>query len=867
MKRKYLIVLMFLSCALGVIAQNNKISGVVKDATGAPLVGANVYEKGTTRGVSVDTDGKFEITYSSANSVIVVSYLGYQSKEFKVAEILKSGPEGKGIDGQLDVELLEGTNLSTIEVVGSRANGRSIIESAVPIDVIDIQQITARTGQLDLNQLLQFVAPSFNSNRQTGSDGADHVDPASLRGLGPDQTLVLINGKRRHQSALVNLFGTRGRGNTGTDLNAIPVAAIERVEILRDGAAAQYGSDAIAGVINIVLKSTTNEISINANAGTYEAKYRFDNKRFDGLNTNINANYGFKIGKDGFVNLTGDYNYRDHTNRANTNPGDLARREFGDPKIQNASLFLNAQLPLNEKTQLYAFGGSNYRKGDAYAWTRFFDDDRNVPSIYPNGFDPNISTIITDNAITGGVKRLFGKWDMDLYNTYGVNNFHYYVNNSLNVSLGASSPTSFDAGGFGLSQNNTGIKFNRYFKKVFSGLNLAMGSEYRIESYNIFKGEEKSYANYDATLASGSQGFPGFSPTDVIKKSRSNFGAFVDAEVDVTNRFMVSGAVRFERYSDFGGTLNGKLAARFKITNNISVRASASTGFRAPSLAQINFNSTFTNFIAGQPVDVLLARNNSAVTQALGIPPLKQETSQNFSLGFTAAPIHDLSITADVYVVNVKDRIVLTGQFADDDPQIGTLLQNLNVGKAQFFTNALSTYTRGLDVVVAYSPRVGNGRLSASVAANFNDLRLGSVVTSGLLAGKEDTYFDLREQYFVKASAPPSKINATVDYAIGKFNFLIRVVHFGKVTLANWNYDTNALDVYKDKFTTDVSFKYTILPNFSATIGCQNLFNEYPSKSAPSLTESGGAWDPVQMGFNGRYFFARLNYKIQTKKS
>ncbi len=849
-------VLFFLLLSFSAFAQRITVTGKVTSSTGEVLTGATVLEKGTSNGTTTDATGQYRLSVSAANAVLVASFVGYDKVELSLNGLTT-----------LDFSLQEGNLLNQVEVVGSRSLNRSPTDTPAPVDIIDLQKVISRTGQLDVNQLLQYAAPSFNSNRQTGSDGADHVDPASLRGLGPDQTLVLINGKRRHQSSLVNLFGTRGRGNTGTDLNAIPASAIERIEILRDGAAAQYGSDAIAGVINIVLKTTTDVLEVNANAGTYQAKYRFDDRKFDGLNYNLNANYGFKIKKDGFLNLTADYNFRDHTNRANTTPGDLARRQYGDPKAQNSALYLNARLPLSERTQLYAFGGLNYRKGDAYAWTRFADDDRNVPAIYPDGFDPIISSKINDRSITAGVRHLIGKAEFDLYNTFGSNRFHYFVNNSLNTSLGAASPTSFDAGGFQLNQNVTGLKFSRFYKETLQGFNLAAGAEYRVENYQIFAGEEASYRSYETGVAPGSQGFPGFQPGDVINKGRSNLGVYVDMEADITKAFLFGVAARYEHYSDFGGTLNGKLSARYKVTDFLTLRATASTGFRAPSLPQMYFNSTITNFVNGQPVEVLIARNESQVTQTLGIPKLKQETSQNLSAGITLNPTNSLSLTVDGYLVKIKDRIVLTGQFGDDDDAIGQDLKALNVGQAQFFTNAISTTTKGLDVILTHRTGLGNGSLTSSLAANFNKLTIDGVNTTERLAGKEDIYFNLRERYFAIAAAPPSKINLSFDYTLRKFNVMLRFVRFGEIKLANWDYaedvpDAEKFDIYKPKVTTDLTFGYRFTPKVGLAIGGTNIFNAYPTMHIPSLTESGGAWDPVQMGSNGAFWFTRLNLKF-----
>lgn len=855
--------LLLLSCFLPFWALAQGVRGKIKEAnTGEGLPGVTVSVMGQSIGTTTTGDGTFILRLGAGSYTLRITSVGFESVERQVTVT-------SGDFTTLDVALKPNqTSLQEVVVVGSRNLNRSVVDSPSPIDVIDIRQVTTRTGQLDLNQLLQFVAPSFNSNRQTGSDGADHVDPATLRGLGPDQTLVLVNGKRRHQSSLVNLFGTRGRGNTGTDLNAIPAAAIERIEILRDGAAAQYGSDAIAGVINIVLKSNVKELTSNVNYGAYQASYRNDKQAFDGGNANINANYGWRIGSNGFVNITGDYNYRAHTQRANI-PGDIARRQYGDPQVQNASLYANSQIPLSPKTSLYAFGGLNVRKGEAYAWTRYADSPRNIPSIYPNGFDPIITSNITDGSFAAGIRSDWKGWNVDFGNVFGSNRFQYGVKNTLNTSLGTRSPLQFDAGGFQLQQNVTGLHFTRYFRNTLKGLNIAFGSEFRIENYQIFAGEEASYKNYNQAKPGGSQGFPGFQPSDAINKGRTNLGVYVDTEADLTSAFMVGAAARFENYSDFGSTLNGKLTARLKLSNNWTLRGTLNSGFRAPSLAQIYFNSTFTNFVNGTPVEVLLARNGSAVTQKLGIPSLKQETSTNVSAGITGRLASNLTLTVDGYYVKIRDRVVLTGAFTADDPDIGTDLAALRVGQAQFFTNAISTTTRGVDVILAHTATLGKGRLSSTLAANVNKLTVDAVNTSARLKGKEDIYFDERERHFVQASAPPSKINLTFDYSLSRWNLLLRFVRFDKIKLANYGVydpamvkDGSAFDMYDPRVTTDFTVGYRFTKQVGLNIGATNIFNVYPNLHDPQLTESGGAWDPVQMGSNGAFWFAKLNMKF-----
>ncbi|MCX6274260.1 MAG: TonB-dependent receptor [Bacteroidetes bacterium] len=876
--------LCLLSFCVSAFAQN-KLSGKVSDESGEALIGVSVFEKGTTNGIATDANGKYSIKYGSPSSIIVFSYVGYIPQEIKA--------ESKS---ELNITLKQGLELKGAEIVGSRRLNRTATETAVPVDIIDVARITNVAGQVDINQLLQYAAPSFNSNKQSGADGADHIDPATLRGLGPDQTLVLINGKRRHQSSLINIFGSRGRGNTGTDLNSIPASAIDHIEILRDGASAQYGSDAIAGVINIVLKSNVNEFTgdFMTGAHTAEPPSEFHTLKpandYDGEVVQAGANYGASLG-DGYANFTLDYQKQKRTNRP-SDPAlfDIYRNQFGDAASENFSLYFNSSVPVSEKAEAYAFGGYNYRFTDAFAWSRSADEDRNIPSIYPNGFDPHIQSVITDKSISAGVKSELNGWNMDVNNTFGSNRFHFYVDGSLNASMLDKSPTHFDAGGFQLMQNSTSVNFSKLYGSLLKGLNLAMGLEHRIENYQIFAGDEPSYKNYggyyvfntydslgnvngqDSTLRpAGSQGFPGFQPGNVINESRTNIGAYLDAELDITKAFLVSGAIRFEHYSDFGNTTNGKIAARYKIAKWLSVRGSYSTGFRAPSLAQLYYNTTFTDFVAGVAIDKIIASNNSPITRTLGIPKLKEENSTNISGGITFNA-KAFSLTIDAYSIAIKDRIVLTGAFYDDDNVIGPDLQKLNVGAAQFFTNAVNTTTTGVDAILTYTATFANKHiLKLSLAGNFNKMTIDKIYTNAKLKDKEDVYFGIREQYFLMASAPKSKINFTIDYSVGNFFASAKAVQFGKVELINWNdngdkiVDTqvgsNELDTYAAKMTYDLSLGYRFR-NISLTLGVANLTNEYPDEHDPALTESGGNWDAVQMGFSGRFSFLRVGFKF-----
>ena len=797
----------------------------------------------------------------------------------------------------------EAKELKEVLVVGSRNTKRTVVNSAVPIDVINIKDVTTQSGKLEINELLQYVAPSFNANKQSGSDGADHVDPASLRGMGPDQTLVLINGKRRHQSSLINLFGTKGRGNTGTDLNSIPASAIKRIEILRDGAAAQYGSDAIAGVINIVLNDNINQLTgavtygaYNTNAqgdfdpGTANTKNNFldensfgntlgQKRNFDGQSIKVAANYGVAVGKKGGIaNFTAEYLNKEKTLR----PGFDFRKGFGEAAIQGLNLFGNLVVPISDKTEFYAFGGRNFRDTDAYAFTRN-GGERVVESIYPGGFTPRITSEIVDNSIAAGMRTKYASgWKMDLSNTFGKNLFHYYIKGTINASLVGNSPTEFDAGGHSLSQNTTNLDFSKNYDSVLNGMNLAFGAEFRTEQFSIFAGEEGSYATYDTSgrpitnpatqtapidpisgelRPGGSQGFPGYSPANEVKKNRNNVSLYTDAEFDVTKKLLVSTAIRFENYSDFGSTLNGKLAARLKATDNINFRGSLSTGFRAPSLAQVYYNLRFTNFNAGGATEVILSPNNSPVTQAFGINKLNEEKAVNGSLGVTAS-FGAFTATVDGYFINVKDRIVLTGYF-------DASALNLGVSAAQFFTNGVDTKTAGVDVVLAWKKKFGDSNFAATLVGNINHMKIGDVKNGTL---DKETFFGEREKAFLLASAPANKFGLNLNYDKKWFNAGLAFTRFSKVELLDYqmyedvadygsfaNQIKAATDTYSAKIVTDLTLGFKLNKSSKLSIGANNLFNIYPDQQ-DDWVEAGGYWDAVQMGFSGAYYYARLGF-------
>ncbi|NNC70497.1 MAG: TonB-dependent receptor, partial [Flavobacteriaceae bacterium] len=806
---------------------------------------------------------------------------------------------------------------------------------------------------------------SFTSNTQTISDGTDHIDPASLRGLGPDQVLVLINGKRRHKTSLVNVNGTFGRGSVGTDMNAIPAHAIDRIEILRDGAAAQYGSDAIAGVINVVLKKST-ELNVVVHSGANFTKVKdeiagLEDDFTDGERAGIALNYGLPIGDEGgFINFTGSFDFRGRTNRMlewegsifnqynsiervaaasgyNTSllldddlddifqfagqagislDGDETREELqdiliadatsselaarglqrsdfnmnvGQSELRNAQFFANLSIPLGESTEIYSFAGLGYRNGSATGFYRLPNQNRTYTPAYPNGFLPEINTNIIDKSVAVGIKGKLGDWDVDFSNTYGRNSFTFNILNSSNASLQNSTPFEANAGGFAYAENTINFDVSRFFDDIMSGLNIAFGAEYRIENYEIEAGNEDSYAQYNTlgnvhdptdpfsivpsdffgrSRPGGIQVFPGFRPENELNEFRNSIAAYFDAEADVTESFLLTGAVRYENYSDFGGTLNGKVATRIKASENFNIRAALQTGFRAPSLHQIHFNSTSTLFVDGIPFEVGVFPNTSRIARILGIEQLKEETSVGGSIGFTAnIPDANLKVTIDGYMVNIDDRVIETGQFTDNnDPELETLFAQANAERVGFFANAVDTKTKGIDVVINHNGNINeNLSITNTLAFTFSDTEIENINVPNAIAsaGLTDTFFDQTSRIYIESAVPRVKGNLSHNLKVGdKWNVFLRNAFFGEVTEATNNEPVD----YAGKVVTDLSFGYKFGENTKLTIGANNLLDVY-SDQTPSAFRSSGRFiysrRSQQFGTNGRHLFARLAFSIK----
>ncbi len=934
------------------------IKGKVVDSSGEGLAFINIVEKGTTNGTTTGENGEFSLDVAKLPTVIVVSSLGFKTVN-------------QTVENTSYVTItLEDENVALDEVVlvGSRNKNRTVANTPVPVDIIDVTELVSASPQVSVNDILNYVAPSFTSTTQTVSDGTDHIDPAAVRGLGPDQVLVLINGKRRHNTSLVNVNSTVGRGSVGTDMNAIPSFAIKRIELLKDGAAAQYGSDAVAGVINIVLKKSEG-LEIQMNQGTnWGSETNNQDGGIDGETFQLDANYGIPLGdKGGFINFTGSLSTRAPSFRAgeegftgqifdasnsvewiglNSGAGSditsyslaqiqtfaqgvtyfplslknqinaatsidqirpllnfdtsndelavrgLTRQDFsmrvGQSQLRNGKFFANMELPINDNMSFYAFGGLSHRKGNAAGFYRRPAQSRAFTGLYPGGFLPEINTQVNDESVAVGIRGKQGDWDVDFSNTYGRNSFDFNIGNSSNASLGADSPLSVYAGGFAFSQNTTNLDLSKFYDDILSGVNVAVGAEYRMEMYEIFAGQEESWATYDingdiwngdaATQVTdffgrgrpgGIQVFPGFRPENERNATRNSYAFYADVEADFTDQLMISGAVRYENYSDFGSTLNWKLATLFKVSDNFNLRGAMSTGFRAPSLHQANFNTVSTNFIGGVPFEVGTFSNDSRIAGLFGIPELKEEESFSGSFGFTAKmPEMNLTLTVDAFYTAIDDRVVLTGNFSPDSAT-QVLFDQAGANRARFFANAIDTQTKGIDIVISHKTNISDLRLTSDFAFTYNQTQqIDEINSSSVLASQAGTFFGERERYFLELATPRVKANLGHILQSDDWTLFVRNTFFGSV----FNPDTSSAGggpaihpEFGAKVITDLSFGYNLTQNLTLTVGSSNIFDVFPDESPADLTSGNNFIYPrvtSQFGINGRTIFGRLNFKL-----
>lgn len=893
------------------MAQNQgTVQGTVYDSDNNPLPGANVILQGTQNGTSTDSNGEYELQAAAGTYTLQASFLGFQTTRQSI--VIQAG-ETLTVDITLQTSIV---GSDEVVVLGTRRQGRTITQSPVPVDVITAQEVQA-SGFTQTTQIIRSLIPSFNSPESSITDGTDHVRPATLRGLGPDQTLVLVNGKRRYTSAILHVNGSVGRGSTGVDLNAIPANMIERIEVLRDGAAAQYGSDAIAGVINIVLKKSTGldaSFSYGQHASYEERGYApnqalpdggstagFQDSQFypgvedvwrlDGKTSNLHVGYGFELPNNGQLYVAGQYRDRGRTNRSGLDPrpnyfplqnGDPDPREFtfdrnnhryGQGELLDVSGFFNGEMEINDNSRVYAFGGISMREGETGGFYRRGSDNRTLRAYYPDGFLPLISSEISDRSIGVGIKGRTSAWNYDLSQTYGHNAIRYGVKNTVNTSMGVGSPTRFHAGTLSFDQATTNLDLVKTMDiGTASPLSVAMGAEYRYELYRLIRGDAESYTdggvpiqdgpNAGDAAATGSQVFPGFSPANEQNEARYSGALYIDLETDIITPWTVGIAGRLESYSDFGNVATGKIATRYELFQGFALRGAVSTGFRAPSLAQSYFSSIATVFIDGDPFEVGTFPVTSRAARALGAEDLEAETSVNLSGGFTFER-GNFSLTADAYRITIEDRVVFTENFTGGGIPNFLQGQGINATGGRFFTNAVDTETQGIDITARYGVNINpESQMRFTVGFNYNETEITNkdeIQTPENLEGLTDTpLFGRVEIGRFEVGQPSTNLNVMANYTTGPWGLMVRGVRYGEIEVLRS--DPSEDQIYGSMLSTDIELNYSFSENVRVALGGNNVLDQYPDKTFQGNSFNGifqySGFSPS--GFGGRYLYSRV---------
>ncbi|MGX5730577.1 TonB-dependent receptor plug domain-containing protein [Pseudoxanthomonas beigongshangi] len=761
--------------------------------------------------------------------------------------------------------------LDTLIVTGTRVADRTAAESQSPIDILTPEALQA-TGTTELATALARALPSLNFPRPAITDGTSGVRPAQLRGLSPDQVLILVNGKRRHLSALVNVNGTIGRGSSAVDLNAIPVSSIARVEVLRDGASAQYGSDAIAGVVNIVLKGSEKGGSLVLDLGQYSAG---DGRQYQLAG---DAGVGFGDGR-GFVHVAGQVTRQDETDRAgpyrgtspntgnNPDIGEVAY-VYGDPEVEAEAVSANAGFAFSDNLSAYATTLLSNRDITSFAFYRSPGHNPLVPQVYPNGYVPEINQVSKDRSLVAGLKGgTDSGWTWDVSYNYGYNKLFFYTQNSINYSLGVDSPHRFYDGALEYTQN----LFNADFTKTLDwGLaypaTLSFGAEYRSEKWNQSPGNPNSYAN------GGAQGFGGFTPANAVHQDRHSHAAYVGLEADFTDKFSAGVAARYEDYSDFGSETSGKLSARYAFTDKVALRATVASGFRAPALAQQYYQVVTSQYNAS--VDRFFESGTfpatSAVAQALGAEALKAETSLSYSLGLVLQPVDRLYVTIDAYQIDIDDRIVLSSNLLlGGNAAAQALLASLGINgvtSARYFNNAIDTRTRGIDVVGTYSIPLAASTLNLTAGYNHNKTEITRIAPNPpelTALGANLWRVGRDEQGRIEEGYPRDKFTLNAVWNLASWDFALGTTRYGEFTTRVSETGNPANDQeYGATWTVDASASYR-LDGWTFTLGADNLLDEYPDRTLFPNSNSGQFPYSSQSpgGFNGAYVYGRIGYK------
>lgn len=878
---RWLILIFFTFWFSAPFAQNGIIKGRVKEGeTFLQDATITIAHKSTL----TNSEGDFSITINPGTYVLLITRVGYKKIE---QSIVLNGGETK----LLQFNMIRNELLGEVVVLGSRsAIERSNLNTTAPVDRITSKSLQ-QTGQQSLIQMLNFTVPSFNSSRQ------NLFEPVTLRGLDPDHLLILMNGLRYHNPSYINtgaIRGTLGKGSVTNDLNSIPFSAIEKIEILRDGASAQYGSDAIAGVMNIELKKTTGKTLIDLHLGQYY--------KGDGESIVFGINRGVQLSKNGFLNFSGDFRYREPTHRGGNYMGTvyyttpaldeqkILERGFnrktavsndGIIPLTSSGFLVNGGYSINNKIELYCTGTINYRHAVYPGPYRFPKSSSSVNTLlFPDGFKAMAIINSWDiSGIAGARGKTNKEWNWEWSSGYGGNINRQKSENTNNASqfaMGANAPNEFYGGKASFIQQTNTISFAKDLSKRIRGVktfNVGFGAEYRFEKYRTRQGEEASWKNYDSSgrTQGGAPGTGSISPADEVNKSRNVTGLYFDLESDVSKHLLINVAGRYENYNDFGNNLAGKLAMRYKLSSAISIRGSVSNGYHAPALQQIYYSSSGTAWrdVGGVKTQVRLGTfpYNSDVAKAFGVKRLQPEKAVNLGAGFTLKPAPQISVTVDGYWIQIKNRIVLSGKFDKTNADVSKILQNYSdVDQVQFITNAVNTKTRGIDIILNEKWKIRKANLSLMLAANFNRINIfGPIQSTDKLPADSvntNTLFNREERIKIEKSQPESKVILSGNYAIGKFGFLLRNTRFGKTSYAFASEDKSRDEFFSAKIITDLSINYSPKEWLTLTAGANNVFNVYPDRLKNYLNTTEGILiysnEAMQFGFNGGYYFLNI---------
>ncbi len=892
--RRLLLLMGVVCIAFAGFAQTRSVSGMVSDQSdGNPLAGVNIVVKGTNLGTSTDTNGRFTIDVPNTANTLIISFVGYTTQEVQI-------PAGNFVAVSL---VPSASELQEVVIaVGSRGPQRTITDTPLPVDNLNIRDLTS-TGQITFDKTLQYRVPSFNTVNTPVNDATSLFDPYEIRNLGPSRTLILINGKRKNLTALVYTQTSPGRGETGADLTAIPIDAIKRVEILRDGASAQYGSDAIAGVMNVILKDRYEGTSVSVNTGS--------TLKYGGFGYGVSYNSGGNVGTRGFINYHASFQHQELTNRKDKIDPDrdfidltdgslnarngvnafLARfpdglNKNGTPENTTARFLINSILPLNDNTEVYGNAAYVYRKTNSFANYRqpywridqgllhkripgapdYTGDDYTggpngaavqaafaadkAAGLYEGyiGYQPTFDGDLTDYNATIGLRSAdLGGWKQDISLTVGGNKMLFTVENTVNRAMVKNSPIAFKPGGFAFNHLVGNIDFSR---PVAEKLFVALGSEFRSENWELIHGDTASY------YSEGANSFPGFPQSNAIKANRFNLGAYVDLTWDISEAFLIGGTFRSELYSDFGSANVYKITSRYKIADKLTLRGSVSTGFRAPTLHQKYLSLTQASFVGGDIVNTGLANNLSREARLLGVPRLKAERANNLAVGIGLNPNTNFSLTVDYFYVRIRDRIIYSNEVSDN-------INGIPIDNISFFINAAETRTSGFDVVASVrNLSLGTGKVAANLAANY---MLKNELVGGWEKLNADFGYDIYNQTqesLLTTSRPKYKAILGIDYSLGKFLFNLNNTLFGPTEFNNADLDENLKIRFIPKVVTDLSVMYNITQKLNAGVTLQNILNVFPKYEILAENAAGEAIlnDPVQVRdqinnitFNGRY--------------